>query len=523
MNKLAPQQETNFFDRSIKPARPAWIAWLLPIILLLIVFGPGTRRYFLGKDDFIEIGRAHFIDSRDPVQVWTTPHDGYKYRPLDRLTTLLTYLAAGENPAAYRVRNVFLHMINALIFGITITRLTRDRRSGVIATLLFGLAPASSLTVSLAVTTKPFLGLFFLLTALLWLDIWETRRVSILKAVTAAILSVITILYHEQALLIITAFPLAVATGLFIRHKRKREALCCLGIALGILATVFLLRSNAQTGNQAIELLTWSGIGRNILYVGAGLLAPLDFLLIFGPDAVTRSGVQLLDGNLAAVRLGFFGILSAGFWGILGMALISRFKRRKGLWILAGLACGLLLSLAPAVLFVRYSELYGYLPVLFLVAIFVSLLLPGDDDRIKKEHRKAYLGCLVFLLLSYTSSAIYRQALLWEGTGQARAIMEALPELVPDPQAGSRFVFTNLPAQRQGYSLYGLTGVQVLEDQTGVTAALKLVYDRPDLSGTILEDPDQFAAACQKQTEAEYFLYWHADQLTLTDPDTCLP
>ncbi len=50
--------------------------------------------YFCAYDDFLEVHRAAFEDTREPAKVFTTTHfTSYKYRPLNRGINLLTYWA----------------------------------------------------------------------------------------------------------------------------------------------------------------------------------------------------------------------------------------------------------------------------------------------------------------------------------------------------------------------------------------------------------------------------------------------
>jgi hypothetical protein len=66
-----------------------------------------TASYYCNDDDFMEVHRAAFVDARDPMTMFTTVHFGsFRYRPLSRAMTLLTYLAGHGRPEAFPVRNL---------------------------------------------------------------------------------------------------------------------------------------------------------------------------------------------------------------------------------------------------------------------------------------------------------------------------------------------------------------------------------------------------------------------------------
>ncbi|HEY1267058.1 MAG TPA: hypothetical protein VGH16_07360, partial [Candidatus Binatia bacterium] len=97
-----------------------WMYLLLIFAMTAAVYAKVTGAYFCAYDDFLEVHRAAFEDSRNVSEVFTTPHmHSLKYRPLNRLLILWTYYAGGENPLYYRVRNLAFHLANvALVYSL---------------------------------------------------------------------------------------------------------------------------------------------------------------------------------------------------------------------------------------------------------------------------------------------------------------------------------------------------------------------------------------------------------------------
>ena len=118
---------------------------MIGLAVIVVYFGV-TRAYFCAYDDFIEVHRAAFKDSRDPSLRFTTPHfDSYKYRPLNRAMTLVTYWLGHGEPMLFRIRNLTFHLINViLVYSLGWFLFSSTRVSG-FGALLFGLHPIADL------------------------------------------------------------------------------------------------------------------------------------------------------------------------------------------------------------------------------------------------------------------------------------------------------------------------------------------------------------------------------------------
>jgi hypothetical protein len=94
---------------SHRPTKP-WQHLAVTAATILIVGIPYSKvsgTYFCLYDDFDEIHRAVFEDSRDPWHIFTTPHlCSANYRPLNRAMTWLTYWAGHGRPVISRIRNL---------------------------------------------------------------------------------------------------------------------------------------------------------------------------------------------------------------------------------------------------------------------------------------------------------------------------------------------------------------------------------------------------------------------------------
>lgn len=114
-----------------------------------------TASYYCNDDDFMEVHRAAFVDARDPMMMFTTVHFGFfRYRPLSRAMTLLTYLAGHGRPEAFRVRNLAFHLLNvALVYFLALV-FRKPVAVAAMASTLFAVHPLANLTVVGAVVTN---------------------------------------------------------------------------------------------------------------------------------------------------------------------------------------------------------------------------------------------------------------------------------------------------------------------------------------------------------------------------------
>ncbi|MCM3902353.1 MAG: hypothetical protein ND866_11655, partial [Pyrinomonadaceae bacterium] len=111
--------------------------------------------YFCAYDDFVEVHRAAFEDTRDPARVFTTTHfSSYKYRPLNRGINLLTYWAGTGQPSYFRTRNLVSHLLNVVLVYLIAWLLFRSVSISSVAALLFGLHPLANQAVAGAVMTN---------------------------------------------------------------------------------------------------------------------------------------------------------------------------------------------------------------------------------------------------------------------------------------------------------------------------------------------------------------------------------
>src|SRR5258707_743299 len=80
-----------------------------------LLYAHVTESYFCGYDDFLDVQRAQFVDQFDPGKILTTTHYGsFKYRPIQRVSNLLSYLAAPGEAIGFRARNLFFHELCAI-------------------------------------------------------------------------------------------------------------------------------------------------------------------------------------------------------------------------------------------------------------------------------------------------------------------------------------------------------------------------------------------------------------------------
>jgi hypothetical protein len=259
---------------------------------------------------------------------------------------------------------------------------------------------------------------------------------------------------------------------------------------------------------------------RNTVFALASVFAPVDFLLLFGSSAITRKGIVFLTSPfeyleqlmIFTIGLLFIGTLMVHFW-----VTNIRACNRQSLYQFGVLFGGLLLGLMPVLLFTEYSEIYNYIPSAFGICLIVKVLIPESYVRPGGFVRRYGVVVLIIIAIFYGVATFCRNILLSNVTIRTQQIALNIVDLIPQPKNGSRFLFLNQPWLEDGYSLYGLEGVNTFES-FGTQPVVRLLYDRQDLTGKLVKDSESLARECLLAANRPlYVLVWTRDKLRVAN------
>jgi hypothetical protein len=438
------------------------------LIAVSILYAGMSRVYYCGYDDFADIHRAAFEDTREPTRIFTTTHfETPKYRPLQRGLTYITWHWGRGSATAFRIRNLTFHVLcAAFIYGIT-WLLTCSRGTALAASLLFALHPLANQSIVAAIWTNTtayacLLGSFFFF---LYSTTTERRWVS---ALLASFALVAVGLFTYEGCIVVFAFMYLYLGLCLLRGRRfPRSYLVALIAGTGAVLLLFFGVRHAFV-MQRMELVALPVVLRNTaMYLGA-LVLPIDPVLAhtaFGTPL--PSDLKLTPGFFAASFAA--GILLLGSVILIGrrFALFARLRYLD--WPMACfLLLAIVLALGPFLAFTPHpSETYLYLPVA-LEAILLSLFL-----QVLVNSTRTYVVILSVLLVSFSlATSIRNQKVAACGT-TAEMILAGLP--ISSWRSGEWHIRMATPSGEpttHRYGIYGYTGLGTIDPQEpGMPAA----------------------------------------------------
>jgi hypothetical protein len=235
-----------------------------------LLYANVTRAYFCAYDDFNEIHRAAFEDSREPSRIFTTSHfNSFRYRPLNRLVAVWTYRAGDGDPLYFRVRNLAFHLINvALVYWLG-WLLFGSMPVSAAAAVLFGVHPIVNQPVVGALWTNTTAHTGFLLALASFIASLQAKRW--LLWLTAALVSAsLALLTYDSSIVVfaLMAVYLIIYVWIFRRRVLPRRFLsACCAMTAALMAGYLVLRVVfvSRGWSQAAEILPTPGVvGKNI-------------------------------------------------------------------------------------------------------------------------------------------------------------------------------------------------------------------------------------------------------------------
>lgn len=461
------------------------------LAFVAVLYSRIPRTYLCGYDDFIEIHRAAFEDTRNPEHAFTTTHFGsYKYRPLNRIITVLTYWAGDGNPAFFRIRNVFWHLVNTLLVYAIAWVLFRSFSISAAAALLFGVHPlanqpvvAASFTITIAHAGVLFSLLCFLLSvkknggSLIWLCV--------------ALLSAWSGIWNYESS--VSAFALMFAY-LIIHFAFTRRSLVnrrfLLVLTIGTLILVgsyIAMRVGFVTMGAKNAVPTAKTMVKSALMDTVALSSPIDPVLAndwFG--APLPSEIRL--GSL--VKLWWLVLLLGGcavlLVFLLRRSLVEHLRASDWPNVLFLLAAVILSLLPFVVLTNKPSETYLYLSVAFTALLFASVLQTLLRAASSRTGSLVFAVAVGVLVVSFSCATWVRNNRVADCGNTAKRMLSSLrlEKLEKDRWSIYLAAAPNEPRSRR-YGLYGWRGIDTV-GETALQPALQLVNNNEQLAARLV-------------------------------------
>jgi Tfp pilus assembly protein PilF len=212
------------------------------IVLGLVAYGCMLKAPFKTMDDRISIIKNPMIKSSKNIPAIFREgyfHDQYYYRPLVNLSFMGEYHAFGLKPFFYNLDNLILHILNALLVFLLVSKLTNSGTIGFWTGLLFVIHPVQWEAVCNIPGRVILMSAFFVLsTFILFLEFYNDRRwgyfllamitfpLALLCKESAGVLPVVLIAYlcldkanvWTRKAVVIGPFFIGIAGYIFLRH-----------------------------------------------------------------------------------------------------------------------------------------------------------------------------------------------------------------------------------------------------------------------------------------------------------------
>jgi hypothetical protein len=477
------------------------------------VYAKLPTAYFCAYDDFLEVHRAAFEDTRDPKRVFTTTHfTSYKYRPLNRGINLITYWAGSGKATDFRTRNVFCHLLNVVLIYLLAWFLFRRPFISGTAALLFGLHPLANHAVVGAVMTNTAAHSLFLISIIAFLlSTRERVRGRYLWLGLALLCGWLSLLTYEAA---IVAYPLVfIYLGIQFLAKRNWPVSRAYTIVLTAGCLLFLglyyvihARYVPYSAKEAVP--GFSTMLKSTAMYTVALVLPIDPVMAntwFGTPL--PSDIEVSSGSSVMRVFAFAGVVLVAVlvW------IIVRFRRERVIsreWpAQLFVAAGAMAAIAPLIIFTdKPSETYMYLTVGLAAVFFASVLAQLIGSRASRRRRFVFAIVVSLLCVSYAAATWVRNNRVARCGETAKQIVSALQQ--DRFKSGLWFIWlapVRGEPQSHRYGMYGWRGI----DTVGVTAvqeATQLANGNEMLSARVLT-PEALAEGCKNSRDVCFVVH----------------
>jgi len=367
-------------------------------ILIFLLFSPVRDFEFVNWDDDLHVYQntaIHSFRGQDILSWFKNPYVGL-YIPVPIMTYALDYYFCGNQPGAYHLTNLWLHIANVLLVFLILKLFSGELWPAFLGALLFGIHPVQVESVVWISERKNLLcALFFFASFFIFA---YSRRNQAEKKFPALAVFVFFLLALLSKVTAVAGLAVFAAYDYFYVGKSTGKAKgfylfgTVLAVALSVLTLMLYPRVfRILTEGKWLEI-CFAQAGKFLFYL-KHVFFPLGLRVLYPEQNF------FLSGNSGKIICGAFLLLLAG-------ALVYGIVRKKeyGFWILWFLS-----FLAPVVtLFpVPVGDRHLYLPLLGCIALGIligkkrKILLPG------------FLIAAIFLLIPITRVQIHS----WRDSG----------------------------------------------------------------------------------------------------------
>lgn len=394
--------------------RKTWALWLLILIVTYLLYS-GTLNYGIlyNYDD-----DAYFQDPT--IRELSVSHIGSyfstfylgMYQPLSVASYAVVLKIFPESVEAQRVVNLFIHILNALMVLLLVTRVSKNKLVGFLTALVFAIHPMHVESVTWIATRGNLLySLFYLSTLVLWFD-WREKGGTL--RMTGFILCFILALFSKVTATTLP-FILVLLDYFLFRDRMKRSIFLYVPFFLLSAAMVWVgVRASGSFGHITELKFEYSFIDRIFLVAQALWLyfikafVPFDQSVIYLYPWKVAGSLPLsyyLAGTVIVIILG--GLLYLGW---------KNRERKESQAILLGLL--FFLFTLSVVLPLKWSrtiliaERYTYLPY---IGLFAALFYAGQLylERYATKIRQFVYAMLGLVLIVY-AYLTYERNKVWQ-------------------------------------------------------------------------------------------------------------
>ena len=448
---------------SFEAERIPWWTIILAPLLAAVVASPGLGNHLLSDDYALlagNVGQSAMDLVRPFFHESSSRAAGGTYRPLTELSVGLDHFLWGKSPFGFHLVNLLWHVLNTLLCFAFVRVLVPPRPVvALTAALLFAVHPVHGDAIFWLSARSDLLVTFFYVTSLLLFVRGRGPDNRRCPTVGSVVCFVAALLSKEVALslpLLVVILDLAAPSMEGFRARLRRHMLRYMVYVAVAVAYLGLRLTVLPTIGQA----EFPGIGE----------AVFNFALYFK--------LMLLPME---THTGLRGVVVAVLVVIVVVIMFLRYARmgdRRNMFL--GVAWMVTIIL-PILDVPRRWQLYlpsvGF--CIFSAIVLAGLVWRRDEYHSRRVSRIS--GVALFLLLSGGAAALYHHATVYGRAGAlGQRIIKQVQKLEPRPARGHVVTAANLPAVLTSWA--GSQPVFAF----GFSEALRLAYDRADVSGRVL-------------------------------------
>ncbi|HOW35512.1 MAG TPA: tetratricopeptide repeat protein [Candidatus Omnitrophota bacterium] len=335
-------------------------------------------------DQFSIVNNPDIQDFSNIGKVFRTGYfqDRAYYRPLVIVSYMIDCHFFGVDPLFFKLSNIIIHLITALVIFLIIARIFQDKNIGFFVALLFAIHPVHWKSVSHIPDRSILLASLFEISAFYFFCLSKTGKRRLMHYAASLVFFALALLSKEAVM----AFPLIVLSyELILRGKEKKRWLSIAQSVLPFLAVlVFYFLIRRLFGITQADY--WDSARELILAMITFLRAEITYLrILFAPLDLYFDRSMVIFTNFSDPQV----LLTFLFFGLSALILF-RFRKK----------------VSPPALFFGLWFLIGLLPVSQILPICVQ---PG---AISTTEHFLYAPCLgVFVLFVLIGRWLYREGL----------------------------------------------------------------------------------------------------------------